>query len=98
MSQSQVTYILISALGAWILILSFYLVKAIRRYTKLTKGADNVDLGRVLEDIIRRNQKSEENIVQISKETTFRMRLNLLRSNKRYTRSLILKEKLSKLH
>ena len=68
MSQSQVTYILISALGAWILILSFYLVKAIRRYTKLTKGADNVDLSGILEDIIKRNRKSERDIVQISKE------------------------------
>ncbi|KKS83375.1 MAG: hypothetical protein UV59_C0041G0007 [Candidatus Gottesmanbacteria bacterium GW2011_GWA1_43_11] len=68
MSQLQLTYILISALGTWTLILSFYLIKAVRRYTKLTKGADNVDLGRVLEDIIKRNQKNEENVVQISKE------------------------------
>ena len=68
MSQLQTTYILISALSAWTLILSFYLVKAVRRYTKLTKGANNVDLGRVLEDIIKRNQKNEENVVQISKE------------------------------
>ena len=68
MSQLQLTYILIFALGAWTLILSFFLIKAVRRYTKLTKGANNVDLGRVLEDIIKRSQASEENLAQISKE------------------------------
>lgn len=63
--QLNLIYFLLVALFIWLIILTFITLKSRAHYKKLTRGANNTDLGKVLEEIIE-NQKSDRNhIAQI---------------------------------
>ena len=68
MYQLQPTDFLLIALGIWLTLLSFFLIKTIGHYRRLTKGAANVDLGSLLERIIKGSETQEENLSSLSKE------------------------------
>ena len=46
----------ILGLVIWLALLSFYTVKVISHYRKLTKGANNIDLSKVLEKILEKQE------------------------------------------
>ena len=75
MDSLQIATYIIVALVIWIALLSIYLTKTIGHYRRLTKGENNLDLGKVLEKIVARGDLQAKQITQILKE--------LEKSNKR---------------
>jgi len=67
-NQTQIAQILFVALFIWLTVLSFYLTKTVNHYKKLTKGAGNVDLDKVLEGIIKRSSQHDEAFGKVQQE------------------------------
>lgn len=67
MAYDQLTVInfLLFALFIWLAILSFLLIKAVSHYRKLTKGAKDINLEKVLEGMLERQSKNEQFAAQI---------------------------------
>ena len=68
MYQLAITEYLLIALSLWLAILSFFLVKTLSHYRKLTRGATNIDFATLIETIIKRSEVQEENIGKLTKE------------------------------
>ena len=68
MDSLQIATYIIVALVIWIALLSIYLTKTIGHYRRLTKGENNLDLGKVLEKIVARGDLQAKQITQILKE------------------------------
>ena len=63
--QFTLTNLLLAAMLVWLALLSYYLIKTVSHYRKLTKGADNIDLQKVLENISQKQSQEEKRISQI---------------------------------
>ncbi len=68
MYQLQITDYFLLGLGIWLAALSFLLIKALSHYQKLTHGSHNIDLGKLLENIIKRDQDQAQTIDKVAKE------------------------------
>lgn len=75
-SLTLTDYLLIAA-GIWFAILNFYLIKTIGKYRNLTKGANNINLSQVIENIVKRVELDQKMIDQISKDIANQQRQNL---------------------
>lgn len=69
-------YILIAA-GIWFVILTFWQFTTIRKFQKLTKGANSLRLDAILENITKRANASEQAIAQIGQEQKKGQKQNL---------------------
>ncbi len=65
--QLNITNFLLVAIIIWFALLSSYLLKTVSHYKKLIRGADNIDLQKVLENIIEKQAQEEKHISQINK-------------------------------
>lgn len=68
MDSLQIATYIIVALVVWVALLSIYLIKTIGHWRRLTKGENNLDLGKVLEKIVTRGDLQANQITQILKE------------------------------
>lgn len=65
--QDFQNYIL-AAVGIWLAVLTIYLIRTIRHYRTLTKGASGQNLAQILEKLVREIGASETKLQQISEE------------------------------
>ena len=70
MYQSHLTDYLLLTIGIWLAILSFFLIKTINHYRKLTKGVRDIDLVKLLEHIIEGSDTHGKNLASVSKDLT----------------------------
>jgi hypothetical protein len=63
------TYLLTAVL-IWASVISAYLIKVVGHYKKLTRGANNISLERVLEQIIKNQDFEAKHIQQLSQNLT----------------------------
>lgn len=63
--QFSFTNFLLAALFIWLALLSYYLYKTVSHYKKLTRGAENIDLQKLLENITEKQTQQEKRISQI---------------------------------
>lgn len=68
MDNLQIATYIIVALVVWVALLSIYLAKTIGHYRRLTKGENDLDLGKVLEKIVARGDLQTKQITQIIAE------------------------------
>lgn len=66
LEQLKIIYSLFFVVFIWFTVLSFFLIKTVFHYRKLTKGAKDINLQKVLEQIIEKQTKNEQYIAQIS--------------------------------
>lgn len=57
---------IIFGLIVWLALLSFYTIKVINHYRKLTRGTTNIDLGKVLENLIQKQDFQAKKLMEIS--------------------------------
>lgn len=62
-------YLLIAA-GVWFALLNIILAKTIADYRRLTRGADNLNLAKILDNLGRKLDLSDKRIHQLSQEVT----------------------------
>lgn len=63
--QSTTIYFLLAAVILWLLVLSFNLTRTLSHYKKLTQGAKSINLEKVLENLIEKQNLSQKQIGQI---------------------------------
>ena len=68
MWQLRATDYLLLALGVWLAILSFYLIRTIGHYRRLTKEVKGQTLDKILEEIIEKVNLQNENREKLSKQ------------------------------
>lgn len=64
--QWKAADLIILGIVVWLALLSFYTIKAIGHWRKLTRGANNVDLARVLESILEKQELEVRKINEVS--------------------------------
>jgi len=64
--QWKAADLIILVIVVWLALLSFYTIKAIGRWRKLTRGANNIDLAKVLEDILEKQDFETRKINEVS--------------------------------
>lgn len=77
MYPSTTTDYILTAIGIWFALLTFYQFITIRKFQKLTKGANNISLDSLLENITKRANASEQMIAQIGQELAKGQKQNL---------------------
>lgn len=68
-------YLLIAA-GIWFALLNFYLIKTIVSYRRLTRGASNLNLEKILENLGKNLDLNDKRISQLSKDVADQKRQN----------------------
>jgi len=67
MSQLQGTDYFLILLTVWVALLSFYLIRAFAYWRKITKDANGQNLIRILETVIHKQDRQEQQMGQLSK-------------------------------
>lgn len=68
MYEFSINEYILFGLGIWVLILSYYLIRAVSHYKRLGKSQNIQDLGKILEGIVSRQDLQSREISEISKE------------------------------
>ncbi len=66
MDQLTVLEYLIFGIIIWLALLTFYTLRVIGHYRKLTRGAGNIDLGKVLENLFEKQDFQARKITEIA--------------------------------
>ncbi len=66
MDQLTVTKFVIFGLIIWLALLTFYTLKVIGHYRKLTRGAQNIDLGKVLENLFEKQDIQTKKLNEVA--------------------------------
>ncbi len=64
--ELKATDFLLFAIGIWIALLSYYLLKTVSHYKKLTKGSQNLGLDKILERIVDKQDIEAKNISELT--------------------------------
>lgn len=59
------TYYLLFAVGIWLALLSFYLIRTIGHYKRITKGVKGQNIGQILETVLSKQNLEAKQIAQI---------------------------------
>lgn len=70
MTTNAITLSLLVVGFIWMGALTVFLVKATSKYKQLTKGSDNLDLGRILEGLLKKSEENTKVANQLSAELT----------------------------
>ena len=62
------TEFLLVAVAVWLAFLSYFLIKTLSHYRKITQGAKNQNLGQILENIVARQNSQTKNTTQLAEE------------------------------
>jgi len=82
MQGFSLTDYLLIIIGIWFALLNLYLFKTIGQYKRLTKGAGNLNLSQILENLIKKVDIEEKRISQLSSEVARIENLNKLNFQK----------------
>jgi len=66
MEQLTLAEYLIFGIIIWLALLTFYILRVIGHYRKLTRGAGNIDLGKVLENLFEKQDFHTKKITEIA--------------------------------
>lgn len=67
-NQANLLYIAIFALLIWNVVISFYLLQAVKRYKSLTRGSTGRSLEEIVQRLIERQDIGSKNVAQISQD------------------------------
>ncbi len=70
MSNFPITYYLLFLGYIWTAVVTVFLIKAIRRYQRLTKGTKDLNLSQILENLVQKSEENSKIASQLSTELT----------------------------
>ncbi|HSX19363.1 MAG TPA: DUF4446 family protein [Candidatus Saccharimonadales bacterium] len=70
MDRIQIALYVLAAVALWLTALSFYLIKTLGQYKKLTKGATGINLNQLIENLAKKSDLDSKRINQLTAEVT----------------------------